>query len=117
MKVKVNKIIQNIYGEPMKSTRKKPGAMVDENDIESVKKGREDMTLREVIVTALVSPLPDEKLDISEQMKRYKLVTKIQATKIEIELKSDEVVLIKDLISKTWPSPLISGQAFEMIEP
>lgn len=117
MKIKVNKIIQNVYGEPIKSIRKKPGAIIDENDIESVKKGREDLTLREVMVNALLGDYQDEKgLQGTEKLSRYKLAMKVQSTKIELELKSGDIVLIKDLVAKAW-NPLVCGQAFEMIEP
>ena len=114
MKIKVNNILKNVYDEPLKSQRKKPQT---KKEIEDKKPQEfELLTLRDVIVNSLLGEFEGEKLTGEDKLERYKLAVKIQESKTEIDLPSKEVVRIKDLIGKSW-SPLISGQAWELIEP
>ena len=111
MKIKINSIMKNVYGEPLKSQRKKFRPKGSDKPTEF-----EDMTLKDVIVNSLLGEFEGEKLTGEQKLERYKLAMKIQDGKSEIDLNSKDVVLIKDLIGKAW-SPLISGQAWELIEP
>ena len=111
MKIRINSILKNVYGEPLKSQRKKDRPKGSDKPREF-----EDMILKDVIVNSLLGEFEGEKLTGEKKLERYRLAMKIQDTKTEIDLASEDIVLIKDLIGKSW-SPLISGQAWEMIEP
>ncbi len=114
MKIKINSIMKNVYGEPLKSQRKKAQT---KKEIEEKKPQEfEEMTLKDAIVNALLGEFEGEKLTGENKLERYRLAMKIQEAKIEVDLVTDDVVLIKKLIGKSW-SPLISGQAWIMIEP
>ena len=110
MKIKINSIMKNAYGDPLKSQRKKPKKKPEDPDV------FEEMILKDAMVNSLLGEYEGEKLTGELKLERYRLAMKIQDAKAEIEISSKEIVLIKDLIAKSW-SPLISGQAWEMIEP
>ena len=114
MKIKINSIMKNVYREPLRSQRKKPQTKAEQ------KAGKapefEDLTLKDVIVNSLLGEFEGEKLTGEEKLERYKLAMLIQETKAEVGLSSKDTVLIKELIGKSW-SPLISGQAWGLIEP
>lgn len=71
----------------------------------------EDVTLRLVVVNALLAPA-----DISgtDKMKRFLLAQKIHESTEEVKLLPEELVLIKDLIGKTY-SPLFVGRAYQIL--
>ena len=111
MKIKINSIMKNVYGEPLKSQRKKERSKKSDKPVEF-----EDMLLKDAMVNSLLAEIKDDPLTGDEKLERYRLAMKIQDAKTDLDLTSKEIVLIKDMIAKVW-SPLISGQAWEMIEP
>lgn len=114
MKIKINGLMNNVFGEPLKSQRKKPQS---KKEIEEKKPPEfEVLLLKDVIVNSLLGEFPDEKLTGEQKLERYKLAMLIQDAKVEVDLNSKDMVLVKDLIGKSW-SPLISGQAWMLIEP
>jgi len=104
MKLKINQVLQEMDGSPIQVSGKPP------------------MTLKDVITGSLLSiarnPQTGQPEQESEKDKfdKYELVRKIRDKKIEVDLKAEEVALIKKLIGKHQVSPLIVGEAFEMIE-
>lgn len=71
------------------------------------------ITLAVVAYSALLRP--DDKATDSEKMNRYKLAFQIaQATGV-VELSIEDAATIKKLVGQN-PSPLVVGQAFEMLE-
>ncbi len=114
MKIKVKTILKNVYGEPLKSQRKKPQTKAEQKAGKAP--GLEDLALKDIIVNALLGEYEGEKLAGEEKLERYKLAMLIQEAKADIDLSSKDIVLIKELIGKSW-SPLVSGQAWELIEP
>ena len=104
MKVKLNQQMQEVDGSPVQVT------------------GRPPMTLKDVIINSLLSvkrnpqtgqpEIEDEKTKLD----KYDLIRKIRDKKLEVELKAEEVAAIKNYISKHQPSPIIVGEALEMIE-
>lgn len=104
MKVKLNQQMQEIDGRPVQVT------------------GRPPMTLKDVIVNSLLAvarnPQTGQPETESEKIKfeKYELIRKIRDKKIEVDLKAEDVALIKKLISKHQHSPLIVGEAHEMLE-
>lgn len=110
MKIKLNSILKNIYGEPLKSQRDKPRKKPDDP------KEKEILTLRSVIVVALLTDFPNEKLSGEDKLERYRLAMMIQDASADIELSSEKIVMIKESIGKAW-NTLVAGQAWETIEP
>ena len=116
MKIKINSIMNNVYGEPLKSQRKKPQT---KKEIEE-KKPQElgDLTLKEVAVNSLLMrPESKEVPKQDDELKLYRLAIKIQDAKGEVDLTTDQIVEIKEFINKAqWPR-LVTGQALELMEP
>ena len=83
---------------------------------------RPPMTLKDVIIASLLAVKRDprtgqtEEVPEKERIQKYDLIRKIRDKKLEVELKSEDVAFIKGLISKYQQSPMILGEALEMIE-
>jgi len=83
---------------------------------------RPPMTLKDVIINSLLAGKRDprtgqiEDVPEKERIQKYDLIRKIRDIKLEVELKSEDVAFIKGLISKHQQSPMILGEALEMIE-
>ena len=87
---------------------------------------KNDFTLRKLIEDTLFNPpmIRDERTgqmrQITDQKKKacYKLLNKVMNNKDGlIDLKSDEIELLKDLITKKFNSPWTTGQACEILDP
>lgn len=74
-----------------------------------------EFTLSVVVQNALLGMYNDEKIDGNEKAKRYMLSVKVYEAKDVIDLKSEDIALIKELIGKTG-APLVVGQAYEVLE-
>ena len=73
-------------------------------------------TLRTVCQNALVAVYQDEQqLSGEDKLSRWELAVKIKKAVDPCELTTEEVVLVKKLIGKAY-GPVISGQAWEMLE-
>jgi hypothetical protein len=76
----------------------------------------EQMTLRSVVVDALLTTFGDEReLSGEDKLKRYDLAVQIYACD-EMQLKAEEVALIKKLVARRY-GPLVTGQAWAMLDP
>jgi hypothetical protein len=102
MKIKLDQQMQDEYGKPVKHPGKPP------------------LTLRDVITRTLLEPVRnphtgalDEPGD--KKAEKYELFRKVQKQRKEIDLKAEEVTLIKKCIEK-FEAQLIQGEAHEMIE-
>ena len=76
------------------------------------------LTLKRVIVNALLIPSDprDKKLTGDEMLQLYLLADKINKCQSEIDLSTEEIVLIKSKIAAVYVSPIICGQSWEMLE-
>ena len=76
-----------------------------------------DITIKSIIVEALLRPHPSEdKLSGMERMKRFSLAQKVYGSKEEVELMVEEIALIKELVGiKNFPV-LIVGRTFNILE-
>jgi len=72
-----------------------------------------DMTLKDVIIASLLPPVQEDKQDV--KWGKYEIFKKVRDGKAEVELKTEEITIIKQAIGKFQP-PLILGQCFEFIE-
>ena len=114
MNIKISTVLHNVYGDPLKSQRVKPQTP---KEVEEKKpKEKEDLTLKDVVVNALLAEFPDEKdLTGENKLMRYRLAMKIMDAKIEVDLVAEEIVLIKGLVAKAYAS-IVAGQAWQMLE-
>lgn len=72
------------------------------------------LILKDVCINSLLAPVQDD----TEKTKyeKYELFVLLRDAGNEVDLRSEQVVLLKKCIGKFQP-PLIMGQAFDMIEP
>ena len=85
--------------------------------LEEGEEERKPFLMRTVCINALLEPHPEDKnLTGEKKAKRYHLAMEIYKTKGKIDLSIDDIKLLKDLIGR-MPSPLIVGQAFNILDP
>lgn len=95
MKIDFNQFILNLKDEPIKD-------------------GGEDLTLGTVCTAALLNADFRES-DAKEKFSRGSLALKISDTEGPINLKAEEITLLKELVGKVW-NPLIIARAFPMLD-
>lgn len=76
------------------------------------REGRE-LTLKETIIQSLLSPVQEDRQE--DKWNKYEIYKKIKNTESDVDLKTEEIAIIKKSIGKFQP-PLILGQCFEIIE-
>lgn len=82
-----------------------------------VAENEEIWTLKKVCLVALLSFRPlrqGESLSLEEQMKRFKLADKVEKGK---DLKSEDIVLIKNVVAHWFQAPALVGAAINALEP
>jgi len=78
-----------------------------------MKEDGKELTLKDVAIGALL--MPNQHDDFKKKMEKYKLYEKIMDCKtINVDLISEEIVLIKNLIGEIQPS-IIVGQTVKML--
>jgi hypothetical protein len=70
------------------------------------------LTLLSAAVVAMT--MPDQEAAGEEKQRRYELAQKLFSG--EVEMTIEEVALLKRLIAKAYPSPLVAGQAWHLLE-
>jgi len=76
----------------------------------------EPATVRGVAIEALFATFKDEEnLSGEEKLKRWELASKIKINPDPVELKVEEIALLKKLIGKAYGA-LIVGQAWKVLE-
>lgn len=96
MKINFNQTLNNITGEVLKE-------------------GDKEITLKPIIINALMGSYEDEKtLSGEDKLARYELATKINQTE-EAEITVEEASQIKKLVGKAY-STLIVGQVYKILE-
>lgn len=71
------------------------------------------LTLRDVCVNSLLSPIQED--NEVKKYEKYELFKKIRDASSEVELKAEEIVIIKKCIGHFQP-PLILGQAYDLLD-
>jgi len=104
MLIDINTALTTLDGQKMFEARRDK----DGNDI------REAVTLRNICIGAL---LAETKNPVAGEIKfkRYQLATKIQSSEREINLSSDEIVMLKELIGQNFIT-LVVGRAYDLLE-
>ncbi len=79
--------------------------------------GWKDLTEKSICIAALTNYLEgDEKIPSTERLVKFNLANRIFESKNEIELSSEEIVLILNLVSKNRFSTLIYGKIYKLLE-
>ena len=101
----------------MKIDFTKPVLDLDDKPIEVEGKSGTVFTLKSACTQALMAQQPGAAapLSIDESMAKYLLALKIHKSSAAIDLKAEEVVLLKRNIAGVY-GPLIVGRACEMLE-
>lgn len=98
MKIDFSIVLKDLGGNPLKDAEGK------------------DTTLGSVAANALLVPgTQGEKLTGQVQLYRFQLATRIFSAKEPLDLKAEDVVVIKNQIAANY-LPLAGGQAWEIIE-
>ncbi|MCM2441200.1 hypothetical protein HGO34_15870 [Agrobacterium vitis] len=75
-----------------------------------------DTTLSHVAVAALMMTFPDEQhLAGTAKFERYQLARRVHDVKEPVDLKVEEVALLKDLIGRAF-SPSVIGPAYSLLD-
>lgn len=82
---------------------------------EDKKKQGLPFTLRKVCVAVLLNPTEDN-LKADDKIERYYLAQKIHKSDGLVDLRSEEITLLKELIAVPYP-PLTVAQAYEILDP
>jgi hypothetical protein len=95
MKVKVNNPLKDVEGHPLQGEKGKT------------------LTMRDVCINSLLTPVQgdDEKL----KWEKYEIFKKLRDATDEVELKLEELNIVKKAVGKLQP-PLLMGQVWEMLE-
>jgi hypothetical protein len=101
MKINFSESIKDISGKPIKL---KDG------------EAERDFTLRDVSVNAVLAESQENaKSDGKEKIRRFRLADKIFGAAEPIALPSEDIVLLKDMIAKTYGA-LVTARAWDMLE-
>jgi len=82
---------------------------------------KDNATMRTVCVNALLNEYTGETIDGATKLKRFKLAERISeepaedADPVLVDLKAEEVALVKDLVAKCY-GPLVVGRVYEFLE-
>ena len=95
MKVKLNQEMQDEFGMPV------------------IEGGRPALTLRDVIVSSILAPVREE--EEKPKQEKWEIFKKIRDVKVEVDLKAEEITIIKKCIAK-FQGQLFMGEAHEMLE-
>lgn len=111
MKIDFDKEIVDLDGKPIKETRQ----MVREDGVVVTMETDEIRTLKSVCRFALSWTFNDEKVEGDEKFKRFSLAERIVTATGPIDVKVEEIALLKSLIGKAF-GPVIVGRAYQILE-
>lgn len=96
MKLDVNKPILDIHGDP-------------------IKRGEKDWSIKAAISDALMTQFDNEILTGDQKLMRYSLAMEIYKSNGSIDLKAEQIVIIKQVICLAY-APLVYGRIGEVID-
>jgi hypothetical protein len=112
MRINVKQQILDYEGKPLMANKVNiDGSPVLDDDGRTVK---EPEKLRDYLVAALNNTIQGEVLTPEQKMLSYRLTTRLYKTK-EVNLTSEDIVLIKDRVGKIF-GPLVLGRVSDMLE-
>lgn len=84
---------------------------------EVIKNGELDLTIKDAVLMALVIPNPDRNGSTPEEsLKTRKLFDKIDESVEYVDLKSEEIVKLKEIVAKRL-SEIVAGSVILALEP
>jgi hypothetical protein len=95
VKVDFSRALKDLKGEPIKT---------DEGEL----------TLERVAVSSLLQPAKDETGD--SKYKKYGIIKQIHGAAEPVELKSEDVSLVKRAIGESQFTAIVTGQAWDLLE-
>jgi hypothetical protein len=95
MKVKIDQVLQDVERQPIKSEKGK------------------SLTMRDVCINSLLTPTQGD--DEKVKWDKYEIYKKLRDAKGEVELKLEELNVLKKCVGKIQP-PLLMGQVYDMLE-
>lgn len=95
MKIDFRKVLNDFEGKPIKT---------DDGEL----------TLERVAISALLQPAKDETGE--NKYKKYSLMKLIHGAKEAVELKAEDIAMVKKAIGDSSFTALVTGQAWELIE-
>lgn len=75
-----------------------------------------DMTVRNLATTVLTASFRDEQVDAESALDRFELAREINKARKTIELTTEEISSLIDLVSKSF-SPMVLGRFVEFMDP
>ena len=117
MKIDFSRVLKSLSGESMIHREMIQPKRKSAKDMEAPVAVDRDLTLRDVSLNALLTVVQNENLPGVEKLKRYHLAEQIYKSKAPIDLSVEQLGQLKELISKVYVSPLVCGQAWEMLDP
>lgn len=75
-----------------------------------------DFTMKKACINSLMMNVPNERIDGMEKVRRAVLAEDIYKAEKEIDLKIDDIKMLKDLIAQ-FGSPLVVKQAWDILDP
>lgn len=70
---------------------------------------------KQIVCNALLGSYEDEKLSGEDKVRRYLLAQKIYNSDSTVEVSSEDISLLKQLVAKLY-TPLIVGQVYQLLE-
>ena len=95
MKIKVNQALKGFDDAPLKGDK---GVIV---------------TLKDVCINSLLTPIQGD--DEKVKWEKYEIYRKLKESKVEVELKLEEVTMLKKCVGRIQPH-LLMGQVWEILE-
>lgn len=116
MKIDFNRQLQDLDGEDLRETS--AVVLVEENgQITRQPLQGKLLDLKRVCATALNGKYQGEELSPDQHVERFSLALKIFNSNGDgIELKTEEIALIKTLLAKSGYTPIVVGQACQILE-
>lgn len=97
MKIDVNRELKELDGTVLENEKK------------------ELLTVKKVIVNALLANMPNETVSGEDKLKRFELSQRVHKADGLVDIKAEEATMIKDLVGKVFAT-LVVGQFFQIIE-
>ena len=122
MKIDFTKVLKNLKGEPLKNDDEVREVKDKEGTIKVEGKPATIFTLRDAALNILLLPPPTDERGApvslpsgKKNLDRYKLGERIHDNDI-VDMTSEQRDLIKDATTRIYPSAVVSGQIWEMLE-
>jgi len=120
MKIDFTKVLKNFKGESLTLADEVSEVKDKDGTVTTKAKPATVLTLRDATLNILLMPPPgsngrDAPPSGKKNLDRYKLGERIYANDI-VDMTTDQIDLIKDATTRIYPSSMVSGQVWDMLE-